>query len=72
MLGDYSYHMKSGALPFEADFVTAFDVSSSAEGTILRVVQDGFPTDPEADAFHAGCVQGWKDTFAGIRRFLEE
>jgi hypothetical protein len=64
------YRAKSGALPFEADFVTSFEVETTEGGAKLRVTQDGFPCDAEADDFYEGCRQGWIDTFAGIRRFL--
>lgn len=71
VLTDYRYHARSGPLPFEADFVTEFLVSPHEEGATLRVTQDGFPADPDADEFYAACEKGWRDTFAGIRRFLE-
>ena len=69
---DYRYSAKQGALPFKADFVTEFLVESHPEGATLRVTQDGFPAGSEADEFYAGCETGWRDTFAGIRRFIEE
>jgi len=72
VLGNYQYHAKAGKLPFEADFVTEFLIIPLTDGTILRVTQDGFPMGEAADAHLAGCVQGWKDTFQGIRRFLGE
>ena len=71
VLGDYRYHAKSGPLPFEAHFVTEFVVSPDANGATLRVTQDGFPAGSEADDFFAACQKGWKDTFAGIRKYLE-
>ena len=70
VLSEYVYKVLT-PLPFEADFVTAFEVRPDAEGARLIVTNSGFPAGPEADDFYAGCVQGWKDTFAGIRRFLE-
>ena len=71
-LVDYRYDSKFGDLPFKADFVTEFLIESHPEGATLRVTQDGFPAGPEADDFYAGCETGWRDTFAGIRRFLGE
>jgi len=71
-MADYRYHAKSGALPFEADFVTTFEVEPSGDGATLCVTQAGFPDDPVADDFLKGCEQGWTDTFAGIRRFLAD
>ena len=41
-----------------------------AEGAVLRVSHDGFPAGRGADEFYAGCEKGWRDTFAGIRRYL--
>jgi uncharacterized protein YndB with AHSA1/START domain len=72
VLADYRYAARTGPLPFQADFVTEFTVSPHADGASLRVVQDGFPVGPEADAFYAGCEKGWRDTFAGIRKYLDE
>lgn len=70
VLSDYRYRSKSGELPFEAAFVVEFEVASHPEGSALRVSQHGFPSGPEADEFLAGCEQGWRDTFDGIRQCL--
>jgi len=70
VLTDYRYLAKTGPLPFTAEFVTEFLVEPEADGTVLRVTQDGFPVGPEADPFYAACEAGWRDTFAGIRRYL--
>ncbi len=72
VLSDYRYHSKTGPLGFDAEFVTEFTVASTSAGASLQVTQDGFPSDPEADEFFRACKQGWEDTFAGIRKFLEE
>ena len=72
VLTDYRYRAKSGPLPFQANFVTTFEVEPHADGATLRVTQDGFPAEACADEFYDGCRQGWSDTFAGIRRFLAE
>lgn len=71
VLTDYRYRAKTGPLPFDADFVTEFAVAPAPPGAVLRVSQDGFPAGPDADDFFAACEQGWRDTFAGIRRLLE-
>jgi uncharacterized protein YndB with AHSA1/START domain len=70
VLTDFEYYARSGPLPFQAQIATEFTVEARPNGALLRVVQDGFPTDPVADEFYAGCAVGWKNTFAGIRRFL--
>lgn len=72
VLADTKYFAKDGPLPFEAAFVTTFTVEPAPGGCRLRVVQDGFPTDPIADAFYAACEVGWHNTFEGIRRFLAQ
>lgn len=72
VFSDYRYESKSGALPFDANFVTEFNVTPTPEGTMLRVCQDGFPAGPEADEFYAACEQGWRDTFQGIHDFLAQ
>lgn len=70
-LADYRYRSKDGPLPFEADFVTTFEVEAEGSHSArLRVIQDGFPDDARADDFYAACETGWRETFAGIRRFL--
>jgi uncharacterized protein YndB with AHSA1/START domain len=70
VLSDYRYRARSGALRFHADFVTEFTIAPHADGSTLRVSQDGFPAGPEADEFYAACGDGWRNTFAGIRTFL--
>jgi uncharacterized protein YndB with AHSA1/START domain len=70
VLADYRYRARGGPLPFHADFVTEFVVTPHEQGSLLRVTQDGFPAGPEADQFYAACGTGWRDTFAGIRRYL--
>jgi uncharacterized protein YndB with AHSA1/START domain len=70
VLSDYRYRAKTGPLPFDADFVTEFEVVRLPQGSLLRVTQDGFPAGADADAFYAACQRGWQDTFAGIRGFL--
>lgn len=64
------YYSRFGPLPFEADFVTRFTIRPSASGSIVQVQQDGFPTDPVADDFYAGCEKGWRDTFEGLQKYL--
>lgn len=71
-LTDYRYLARSGPLPFAAEFVTEFAVRPHPLGATLRVTQSGFPAGPEADQHYAACQEGWHDTFAGIRRYLEE
>jgi uncharacterized protein YndB with AHSA1/START domain len=72
VLSKYRYRSKSGELPFEAQFAVEFVVAPHPEGAVLRVCQDGFPAGPEADEFLAGCEQGWRDTFDGIREFIAD
>lgn len=71
VMADQRYHSRFGGLGFEADFTTEFTVRPDPAGAILRVEQSGFPKGPQADDFYAACERGWRDTFAGIRRFLE-
>lgn len=67
VLGDYKYRSGNGGLPFRADFTV--EVDRSPAGCTLRVTQDRFPADAEADAFYHACERGWRDTLAGIERF---
>jgi uncharacterized protein YndB with AHSA1/START domain len=70
VMTEQRYRAKDGPLPFAADFTTEFQVEARDEGALLRVIQDGFPTDASADGFLKACEQGWRQTFAGIRRHL--
>jgi uncharacterized protein YndB with AHSA1/START domain len=70
LLTDFKYHAKSGALPFKLESSTAFTVEARPNGSLLRVVQDGFPADSIADEFYAGCEVGWKNTFEGIKQYF--
>lgn len=72
VLSEYRYSALEGPLPFDADFVTEFIVEPHPDGAVLRVSQSGFPCTPEGDEFYAACEQGWRETFAGIRRYLVE
>ncbi len=71
VFADYKYYSKNGPLPFQANFTTEFNVESCPDGAILRVTQEGFPADTTADEFYAACETGWRDTFGGIRRYLQ-
>lgn len=71
VLSEYHYQFREGPLPFDAEFVTEFVVELAEEGATLRVTQDGFPADASADEFYTACERGWGDTFAGIRRYLD-
>jgi len=71
VFSDFEYFARSGPLPFAANLTSEFNVIPvEPNKTLLRVVQDGFPLDSAADEFYAGCKQGWRDTFAGIRKYL--
>jgi len=69
-LTDSKYFAKTGPPPFKAEMTTEFTVEPSANGAILRVAQEGFPEDPVADEFYSACEKGWRDTFAGIEKYL--
>lgn len=70
-LVDAKYKASDGGLPFDAEFVTTFEVSEVEEGVELKVIQEGFPEDPIADDYYSACEKGWTDTFVGIRAFLD-
>jgi hypothetical protein len=72
VLADGTYYAKSGPLPFTAEFVMEFLIEPRPGGCMLQVTQDGFPTDPIADAFYAACEVGWRNTFEGIRNHLRQ
>ena len=68
-LGQTRYTTAAGPLPFPMHMTIEFSLEAVPSGTRLSVVQAGFPTDPAADPFYQGCVQGWRDTFASMARF---
>jgi uncharacterized protein YndB with AHSA1/START domain len=72
LLADFRYYARTGPLPFRAFFTTEFTVEPRPGGSLLRVVQDGFPTESIADEFYEGCERGWRETFESIRRFVAE
>ncbi len=67
---DAKYFSKDGGFPFEAKLTAEFIVEEATRGCTLRVVQDGFPCDSEADEFYSACETGWKNTFEGIRNYF--
>lgn len=71
-LTDYSYRSKTGPLPFQADFVTTFEVEQRPEGSRLRVTQAGFPADARADEFYASCERGWQQTLRNICNYCDK
>lgn len=71
VFSDFEYYARTGPLPFAENLTSEFSVIPvEPNKTLLRVVQDGFPMNSAADEFYAGCKQGWRDTFAGIRKYL--
>lgn len=70
LLTDGKYQVKSGQAPFEMNMTTEFTVEPWGSGCVLRVVNDGFPTDEAADDFYNACVLGWENTFEGIRKYF--
>lgn len=71
-LSDYRYRSRNGALPFDNDLPVMFTVVPNDEYTILRVHQSGFPAEESADIYYDGCVKGWTDTLASIKKVLEQ
>ncbi|MEO1261816.1 MAG: SRPBCC domain-containing protein [Bacteroidota bacterium] len=65
------YYSKDGQLPFDATLDAAFTLEDLNGQTKLTVVQSGFPITLSADAFYQGCVKGWEDTFASLKKVLE-
>ncbi len=70
LLVDAKYHAKYGKMPFDAKMTTEFNIEPTDDGSVLRVVQDGFPVDSIADEYYQACETGWIDTFKMIRTFL--
>lgn len=71
-LDEARYHTRFEPPPFELDVTARFEVEPLTEtASRLRVIQTGFPVDEIADEFYAACEKGWKDTFEGMRLFIE-
>lgn len=70
-LGAFEYEARDGGPPFDTKALeTDWSVRPVAHGSVLRVVQSGFPDGAEADRFYAACQQGWAATLDGIARFV--
>jgi uncharacterized protein YndB with AHSA1/START domain len=69
-LADFEYETRDAEpLPFAvAALSTELTVEPRGNGSLLRVEQRGFPTEPSADAFFASCERGWTATLEGIAR----
>ncbi len=72
LLGDGKYFSRDGQPPFEMNMTTEFIVEPQSGGCTLRIIQDGFPSDPVADEFFDACSVGWKNTFEGLRKYFYE
>lgn len=70
VLSDYQYVSPEGGLPFEADFKTTFEIQSHNDGSEMTITQTGFPADPSADDYYAGCETGWKQSLDALEQFL--
>lgn len=69
VLDRYLHRSRVGALPFEAEFEVEFTLRVDGDGCVLAVEQRGFPAAAVADAHYAACLQGWRETLAGLLRF---
>ena len=69
VMAEFRYFARDGALPFACDLPTEFSVDPQGEGSLLRVLQTGFPDETAADEFYAACQSGWDDTLKGMERF---
>lgn len=71
-LDETRYHTKFELPPFELNVTARFEVDPVTDRiTSIRVIQSGFPIDEIADAFYAACEKGWRDTFEGLRKYIE-
>ncbi|PWN07399.1 SRPBCC family protein [Rhodohalobacter mucosus] len=72
VLSDFQYHSKEGDLPFDTDLQLEFSLSKENGGTVITVLQTGFPEDESADGFYNSCVQGWTETMTSFLSVLKE
>jgi uncharacterized protein YndB with AHSA1/START domain len=71
-LSGFTTYARGGSFPFPSELLsTEFSVTPARGGSLLTVVQSGFPDEARADEFFAGCARGWQETFEGIRRYAE-
>jgi uncharacterized protein YndB with AHSA1/START domain len=70
VLGEFEYWASGESLPFAHLLETEFCIEPANSGARLTVTQTGFPDDPTADEFYAGCCRGWKVTLDAIRDFF--
>lgn len=69
-LHQYRYASQDGPLPFDATIEVHFTLEPHPEGTVITVVQSGFPDDSSADDFYAACQKGWRDTLRALSEFV--
>jgi len=71
-LGETRYVSRFEPPPFELNLKARFEVTALSESeSVLKVIQSGFPTGEVADDFYNACEIGWKDTFAGMKAYIE-
>ncbi len=71
-LDETRYVTKFEPPPFDLNVTSRFEVEPLGDGrSKITVIQDGFPSDPVADEFYAACEKGWRDTFEGLRKYIE-
>ncbi len=70
LLTGVKYYARSDRRSFDSETTIDFIIEARPNGSLLRVVQDGFPADQSADKFYAACETGWQKTFENIRQFL--
>lgn len=70
LLANVKYYARSDRPSFGGETTIDFIIERRPNGSLLRVVQDGFPADSSADEFYAACEMGWQKTFENIHQFL--
>ena len=71
VFSDYRYFSKDGPLPFEFDTTVEHTIHPDQNGSLLTVMQSGFPSTPESEEFFQGCVRGWRTTLESLKSYVE-
>lgn len=61
---------RAGMLAFATGMTAEFNIQKIPAGSVLRVIQSGFPPPGEADGYYESCGQGWRAALQGIGTIL--
>jgi hypothetical protein len=61
---------RAGMLTFATGMTAEFNIQKIPAGSVLRVIQSGFPPPGQSDGYYDSCGQGWRAALQGIGTIL--